>query len=80
MDNALPVQWRRAPPPDRAVTKLSSAVDEASREGQVRVLAVVTLNPMLRVEFDFAGELDEVRKNLLIGALQRLIRKIDQEQ
>lgn len=71
-----PMQWRRNPKPDVAVLKLSKQVIEAAELGQIRAVAVVTVNPMLEVEFDCAGELDEVRKNLLVGALQRLILKI----
>lgn len=72
----MPMQWRRNPKPDPEVEKLAKAVSNAASQGQVRVMAVVTINPMLEVEFDCAGELDEVRKTILIGGLTRLIQKI----
>jgi hypothetical protein len=74
----MPMRWRRELKADPAVASLSEALQEASSRGHVRVLAVVTINPMLDVEFDCAGELDDVRKTLLIGGLTRLIRKISE--
>jgi hypothetical protein len=75
---AMPMQWRRNLKPDESVVALTQAVDEAAGRGQVRCLAIVTINPMLEVEFVCAGELDEVRKTLLVGGLARLIRKISE--
>jgi hypothetical protein len=73
---SMPTQWRNNPKPDESVIALTGAVDEASNKGQVRSVAIVTVNPNLEVEFVSAGELDEVRKNLLIAGLNRLIRKL----
>lgn len=73
----MPMQWKRNPKPDPAVVKLTQAVAEASSDGQLRVVAIVTINPNLEVEFDCAGQIDDVRKTLLIGGLTRLIQKIN---
>lgn len=75
---SMPMQWRKGPKPDDSVMALTTAVDAAAHNGQVRVVAIVTVNPMLDVEYTCAGELDEVRKNLLIGGLNRLIRKLSE--
>lgn len=74
----MPVQWKRNPKPDPSVVAFTNAISEAAEKGQVRCMCAVTVNPMLEVEFAFVGELDEVRKTLLIGGLTRLIRKISE--
>lgn len=74
-----PVQWRRnGPKPDEAVVKLTVAAADAARRGEVRVTGVVLINPNLDVEFEVAGDLDPVKKTLLIGGLVRLINKISE--
>lgn len=73
-----PVQWRRPPKPDERVVKLTKAVDDAAQRGEVRLTGVVLINPMLEVECEIAGDLDPVKKDLLIGGLTRLIRKISE--
>jgi hypothetical protein len=74
----MPMAWQRGPRPDESVIALTDAVDNAAKLGQVRVIAIVTVDPMLEVEFVCAGEMDDVRKTLLIGGLTRLIRKISE--
>ena len=75
---SMPMQWRKGPRPDESVVAVADAVANAARAGQIRVVAIVTVNPMLEVEFVNAGELDEVRRNLLIAGLTRLIHKLEQ--
>jgi hypothetical protein len=74
----MPMQWRKNPRPVVAVAELADTLQEAAHKGQVRAIAVVTINPMLEIEFDCAGDLDDVRKTLLIGGLTRLIKKISE--
>lgn len=74
----MPMQWRKGPRPDQSVVALTEAVSTAASRGDVRIIGIVTINPMLEVEFTCAGELDEVRKTLLIGGLTRLITKINE--
>lgn len=73
----MPMQWRKGPRPDESVVAMTEAVADAAAKGRVRVLGIVTINPNLDVEYTCAGELDEVRKNLLIAGLLRLIKKLD---
>lgn len=75
---SMPGPWRRNPKPDAAVTKLADTVHEAAGSGQIRLMAVVTINPMLEAEVELAGDLDNVKRDLLIGALTRLILKISE--
>lgn len=74
----MPMQWRRGPKPDPSVVALTGAVDKAAQDGHVQVVGIVTVNPMLDVEFVCAGELNEVRKNLLISGLTRLVQKLSE--
>lgn len=73
-----PVQWRRSPKPDERVVKLTHAADEAAQRGEVRLAGVVLITPTLEVECEVAGDLDPVKRDLLIGGLVRLIRKISE--
>jgi len=73
---SIPMRWRRTPTPDPSVVAVTSAVHEGAELGQIRCLCIVTINPNLDVEFTHAGELDEIRKTLLIGGLTRLINKL----
>jgi len=74
----MPEKWRRNPAPDPSVTKLADAASEAARAGQVRLMGVVTIDPLLKVEFHCAGDLDEVKRNLLIAGLTRLIQQVSE--
>jgi hypothetical protein len=78
MIQSMPGPWRRNPKPDVAVTSLTDRAREAAHAGQVRLIGVVTINPMLEVEFTYAGELDDVKKNLLIAGLTRLIQQVSE--
>lgn len=71
-----PMQWRRQPKPDVEVLKLAEQVSEAAQLGQIRAIAVATINPTLEIECDCAGDMDPVKKTLLIGALTQLIHKL----
>jgi hypothetical protein len=73
----MPMQWRKGPRPDESVVALAKQLPVAAEAGQIRCMAVVTVSPTLEVEFVHAGELDDVRRNLLISGLTRLIRKLD---
>lgn len=72
----MPMQWRKGPRPDESVVAVADAVSAAAHKGEIRVLGIVTVNPNLEAEYVHAGELDEVRKNLLIAGLTRLINKL----
>jgi hypothetical protein len=78
MSHAMPIQWRKGPGPDASVVAFTGTLAQAAQDGQVHFIAVVTGNRNLEIEYVHAGELDETRKNLLIGGLNRLIRKLSE--
>jgi hypothetical protein len=80
MIQSMPGPWRRSPKPDAKVVKAADDAYAAAQEGHTRLLVIVSVNPMLKVEATIAGDLNEVRKDLLIGALQRLILRIDRQE
>lgn len=65
----MPARWRKGPRPDPDVIQLVDKLAEAAREGRVRALVVVTVNPLLEVESAEAGDLENVKKHLLMGGL-----------
>lgn len=68
---AIPERWNRNPRPDPAVLALLATLQKAAERGEIRAVAIVTLNPTLQVEKVSAGEIDEtgVRKRLLAAGL-----------
>lgn len=78
MIQSMPSPWRRNPKPDARVVKLTNTADQAAQDGKIRLIAVVTVNPMLEVEFTCAGDLDDVKRNLLIAGLTRLIQQVSE--
>ena len=65
---SIPQRWQR-PKPDPEVIRLLELVKEAVERGQVRAIAIVTIDPMLNVETSKAGDIDLVRKRLLAAGL-----------
>lgn len=66
----IPAQWQRGGPrPDPKVLELVERLREAAIKGHIRAMTVVTINPLLEVEKAQAGELDNVRRHLMIGGL-----------
>lgn len=78
MIKPMPGQWRRNPTPDPSVLKLVNDGSEAAHNGQVRLMGVVTVDPLLHVEYHCAGDLDDVKRNLLIAGLTRLIQQLSE--
>jgi arginase family enzyme len=72
----LPAQWKKGPRPDPSVVELLDALQEAARKGLIRAVAVVTVNPLLEVETTHAGDMDNVKSNLLCGGLVSAAHKI----
>lgn len=64
-----PDRWRRSPRPDPAVIELIEQLRTSAALGHIRTLVVVTVNPLLEVAPHQAGEIDKVRKSLLLGGL-----------
>ena len=65
----VPSQWRKGPRPDPTVIELLDQLSAAARRGQIRALAVVTVDPLLQTEPRHAGDMDNVKKHLLAGGL-----------
>jgi hypothetical protein len=65
----VPVQWRKGPRPDPTVIELLNQLTSAARRGQVRAIYIVTVDPLLKTEDFQAGELDDVKRTLLLGGL-----------
>jgi hypothetical protein len=72
----MPDKWSRNPRPDPAVVQVAHNLQHPSAEGQVRAIAVVTVDPMLNVEAAVAGDIDSVRKRILAAGLIELAHKI----
>lgn len=73
---SLPSKWRRGLRPDPKVLDLAERLFAAAQRGEIRILVVVTANPMLQIEDEQAGDLDNVRKHLLIGGLASASQKL----
>lgn len=67
--NSLPSQWKRGPRPDPTVIEFIDQLALAARQGKIRAISVVTVDPLLKTESFQAGELDDVRRTLLLGGL-----------
>lgn len=71
-----PAQWKKGPRPDPSVIELLDSLQAAARKGLIRGVAIVSVNPLLEVETAHAGDLDNVKKHLLLGGLHVAITKI----
>jgi hypothetical protein len=67
----VPERWKKGPRPDPEVVELLERLAVAARKGHIRALVVVTLDPLLKVSPQCAGDLDNVRSHLLIGGMFR---------
>jgi hypothetical protein len=68
---AMPEKWTRGYRPDPAIVELIEELMAAALRGEIRSIAVVTINPMLELDRTVAGTEDEtgVRKRLLAAGL-----------
>lgn len=73
---ALPDRWAKGLRPDPAVLDLIELLRVSAASGQLRTLAVVTVDPLLNVETAKAGDCDLVRKRLLAAGLFEAAHKI----
>lgn len=64
-----PDRWFKNPKPDQAVIETIVALLQAAETGQIRAVAIVTIDPQLNVETSKAGDHDAVRKRLLAAGL-----------
>lgn len=76
---ALPERWKN-PKPVPSVIELIEAIHRAAMQGQVRSIAVVLVNPNLKVETASAGDDDPVRRDLLLSGLVRSVSKLSSSE
>jgi hypothetical protein len=67
----VPERWKKGPRPDPDVVELLERLAVAARKGHIRALVVVTLDPLLKVTPECAGDMDNVRSHLLVGGMFR---------
>jgi hypothetical protein len=67
--DSLPQQWKRGPRPDPTVIELLNQLSVAARRGQIRAIYIVTVDPLLKTEDFLAGDMDDVKRTLLLGGL-----------
>lgn len=72
----IPERWQRGLKPDLKVVSLVSSLHDPAAQGQVRAIGVVTVDPLLNVEFSVAGDIDPVRKRVLAAGLIELSQKL----
>lgn len=73
---ASQARWRKHPRPDGDVIDLLERVLLAARKGYVKSVAIVAVNPIHQVETGAAGDLSEVRTNVLLGGLTRAANEL----
>lgn len=76
MAGELPDRWKKGPRPDPSVIELLDQLKAAAIDGRIRGLVVVTVNPLLETEEAHAGDLDNVKKHLLMGGLVAAAHKL----
>lgn len=76
---AFPERWKN-PKPVADVLDLLEAIHSAAIKGQVRSIAVVVVNPNLKVETASAGDDDPVRRDLLLSGLVRSVSKLSSSE
>ena len=74
--HSLPSPWRKGPRPDPTVIELIDQLLVAARKGQIRAIVVTIVNPLLEVESHVAGDMDNVKKHLLVGGISAAKQKI----
>lgn len=72
----IPEKWNRGYRPDPKVIELAEGMRKAIDSGRVRAIAAVVITPMLDVEMQTAGDIDDVRKRLLAAGLIELSQKL----
>lgn len=69
-------KFRTHPLPDGDVIDLLERVLKSARNGYVKSVAIVAVNPVHQVETGAAGDLTEVRTNVLLGGLTRAANEL----
>lgn len=69
-------RWKKHPAPDADVVDLLERVLASAKRGFVKSVAIVAVNPIHQVETGAAGDLSEVRTNVLLGGLTRAANEL----
>jgi hypothetical protein len=69
-------KFRTHPKPDGDVIDLLERVLTSAKNGYVRSVAVVAVNPLHQVETAAAGDLSEVRTTVMLGGLSRAANEL----
>lgn len=69
-------KFRTHPLPDGDVIDLLERVLASARKGHIKSVAIVAVNPIHQVETGAAGDLSEVRTNVLLGGLSRAANEL----
>jgi hypothetical protein len=64
------------PKPDGDVIDFLERVLLSARKGYIKSIAIVAVNPIHQVETGAAGDLSEVRTNVLLGGLARAANEL----
>jgi hypothetical protein len=69
-------RFRGAIRPNAEVVSLLETALESARNGHVRTILIVTVNPLHEVEQQMAGDLSATRRTVLIGGLSRAVNAL----
>jgi hypothetical protein len=69
-------KFRGHPKPDADVIDLLKRILASAEQGYIKSIAVVAVNPVHQVHTAAAGDLSEVRSNVLLGGLTRAANEL----
>lgn len=69
-------RWQTHPRADPDVVDFLERVLLSARKGYVKTVAIVAVNPIHQVETGAAGDLSDVRTNVLLGGLTRAANEL----
>jgi hypothetical protein len=64
--------FRKALRPHPEVVQKSKALVRGAEDGRIRTFAIITVNPLNKVEITCAGDLSDARRNALLAGLLRM--------
>jgi hypothetical protein len=69
-------RFRRHPRPDVEVVEILERALDSARKGYVQTVTLVVVNALHHVETATAGDLSDVRANVLLGGLSRAAAEV----
>jgi hypothetical protein len=70
------IQFREAPRVDCELVEAVESLLEAVKEGRVRTLGMIVINPLLQAESIAVGDLTVVPSDILLAQVSRLFNKL----